>query len=93
MSRIVHLENGSAIHADIIETFDEAVQSDQNLEQGVGTTDFWNFVEADIFLKLASIYSTNYLLDCFNRLADEFELDQAYDRLQVLKKDYLGMEA
>jgi len=40
MSRIVHLENGTAIKADIVETFDRAVVAEDNVARGVGSTDF-----------------------------------------------------
>lgn len=72
MYRNTQLKNGSTIHTDIIDTFDKAIVSDQNVAQGVGTTDFWNYVEADMFLALASVYSTEYLMECFNTLADSF---------------------
>ena len=72
MSRIVHLENGSAIHADIVEAFDEAVIADDNLARGEGTTTFWNFVEADMHLTLSNIYASSYIQDSFDTLADKW---------------------
>ena len=93
MSRIVHLQNGSAIKADVIEAFDRAVEQPENIEKGTGSTDFWNNVEADMFFDLKVWYSSDYIIECFEALADEFELDTAWDRLQVLKTDYLGLEA
>jgi len=93
MSRIVHLDNGSAIHADIIECFDLAVKNEFNTRPGVGSTDFWNFVESDMYMGLRMFYNSEYIDACFEKLADEFDLNIAYDRLQVLKTDYLGMEA
>ena len=93
MSRIVHLDTGSAIHADVIECFDNAVQNEFNTRPGVGSTDFWNFVESDMYMGLRMFYSSDYIDACFEALADDFELNQAYDRLQVLKTDFLGMEA
>jgi hypothetical protein len=93
MSRIVHLDNGSAIKSDVIECFDLAVKDEFNTRNGVGTTDFWNFVESDMYMGLRMFYNSEYIDACFEKLADEFDLDVAYDRLQVLKTDYLGMEA
>jgi|TARA_B100000902_G_scaffold399347_1_gene469744 hypothetical protein len=72
MSRIVHLENGSAIHADIVEAFDEAVMADDNLAKGEGTTDFWNFVESDMYLTLSNIYASSYIQEAFETLADQW---------------------
>lgn len=87
------LPNGSMIKNDVIECFNRAVNQPENIEQGVGTTDFWNNVEADMFFDLKVWYSSDYIIECFDVLADEFELNASYDRLQVLKTDYLGMEA
>jgi len=79
MSRIVHLENGSAIHADIVEAFDNAVMADDNLARGEGTTDFWNFVEADMFLTLSNIYANSYIQESFDTLADQWtEVDKEF---------------
>ena len=93
MSRIVHLDNGSAIHTDIVECFDKATQDEFNRRPGVGSTDFWNFVESDMYMGLSDFYKSTYIDEAFEKLADEFDLDIAYDRLQVLKTDFLGMEA
>ena len=72
MSRIVHLENGTAIKADIIETFDRAVEADDNVARGVATTDFWNFVEADMYMEHSGVYHSEYIQECFDHLADEW---------------------
>lgn len=93
MSRIVHLENGSAIHADIIECFDSAVANEFNTRPGVGTTDFWNFVESDMYMGLRMFYNSEYIDACFETLADEFEGNLNLERIEILKKDFLGMEA
>ena len=70
MSRIVHLDNGSAIHADIIETFDRAVEAEENVAKGVATVNFWNFVESDMYMEHSGIYSSEYIQECFDKLAD-----------------------
>lgn len=93
MSRIVHLDNGSAIHADIVECFDKATQNDFNRRPGVGSTDFWNFVESDMYMGLSNFYQSTYIDEAFEKLADEFELSQAWDKLNVLRTDYLGLDA
>lgn len=82
MSRIVHLENGSAIHADIVTSFDKAVRAKDNVAKGEGSTDFWNFVEADMYMDLGSFYKTEYLDECFNTLADQWTaIDKEYEAL------------
>ena len=73
MSRIVHLKDGSAIKADIIECFDLAVNCEFNTRPGVGSTDFWNFVESDMYMDLAGIYASSYIDECFEALADALE--------------------
>lgn len=73
MSRIVHLKDGSAIKADVIECFDLAVNCEFNTRPGIGSTDFWNFVESDMYMGLRIWYNSQYIDECFERLADEFE--------------------
>jgi hypothetical protein len=73
MSRIVHLDDGTAIKSDVIECFDAAVQDEYNVCKGVGTTGFWNFVESDMYLSLVGIYSSEYIDVCFDKLATIFE--------------------
>lgn len=90
MSRIIHLDNGSTIKADVVQSFDLSVANpDNNFADGSIN---WNFVEADMHLD-CGYYAASYIAECFDKLADEYDLDIAYDRLQVLKTDYLGMEA
>ncbi len=72
MSRIVHLQNGSAIHADIVTAFDDAVMADDNLARGKGTTTFWNFVEADMYLTLSNIYANSYIQESFDTLSEQY---------------------
>lgn len=73
MSRIVHLDDGTAIKADVIECFDAAIQDEHNVRKGVGSTGFWNFVESDMYLSLIGIYSSEYIDVCFDKLATIFE--------------------
>jgi hypothetical protein len=70
MSRIVHLENGSAIKADVIEAFDKAVSNSENINSSGGLN--WNFVDADLCLDLGDFYSMDYLYECFEVLVDEY---------------------
>ena len=90
MSRITHLNDGSMIKADVVESFDRAVENPTNLYTD-GTVN-WDFVDADMNLD-CGYYSASYIAECLDKLADDFDLNIAWDRLQVLKTDYLGMEA
>jgi hypothetical protein len=90
MSTITHLPNGTMIKADVIESFNKAVENPTNQYQGGGIN--WDYVDADLNLDLSAFYSAEYLYECFEVLVDKY-FDTAYDRLQVLKTDYLGMEA
>lgn len=87
------LPNGSAIKNDVIEAFNRAVENDFNTRPGVGTTDFWNFVESDMYSELRFFYNSEYIDECFEALADEFEGNLNLERIEILKKDFLGMEA
>ena len=69
--------------------FNKAVTLNENINED-GTIN-WNFVDADLCMdgwmdRLPEQYYT-----MFNDLADEFELNVASDRLEVLKTDYLGV--
>ena len=70
MSRIVHLENGSMIKADVTESFDKAIRDDFNLRPGFGSIDFWNFVESDMYMDLSDFYASSYIDECFEFLAN-----------------------
>lgn len=83
------LPNGSMIKNDVIECFNSAIPANT---QANGNVD-WEGVENDMFCNLGPSYNPLYIEECVEVLADEFELNASYDRLQVLKADYLGMEA
>jgi len=85
------LENGAMIKQDVINSFEKAVTNPENINED--NTINWNFVDADMFMDLSMFYTDTYIQNCFEKLADEFELDQAAMRLEVLKTDFLGMEA
>jgi hypothetical protein len=67
------LPNGSMIKNDVIEAFNAAVENEFNLRPGFGSTDFWNFVESDMYMKLRVFYNSEYIDDCFEVLADRLE--------------------
>ena len=87
------LSNGSMIKQDVIDCFNAAVQDEFNTRPGVGTTDFWNFVESDMYQGLRMFYDSEYIDECFEALADDFEGNLNLERIEILKKDFLGMEA
>jgi len=66
----MHLENGAAIKQDVIESFDRAINDEFNLRPGFGSTDFWNFVESDMYMDLAGIYASSYIDECLTVLLD-----------------------
>ena len=67
------LSNGSAIKQDVIDSFNRAVENEFNLRPGFGTTDFWNFVESDMYMELRVFYNSEYIDECFEALADNLE--------------------
>lgn len=67
------LPNGSMIKQDVIECFELAVKDEFNTRPGVGTTDFWSFVESDMYMGLRMFYNSEYIDACFEALADRFE--------------------
>ena len=67
------LPNGSAIKQDVIDCFNRAVNQSENIEQGIGSTGFWNFVNSDMHLDLKVWYNAQYIDECFDVLADNYE--------------------
>ena len=62
------LSNGIMMKNDVIESFMRAVNDPDNIHQGGGIN--WNFVDADLFLDLGHIYTTEYLNECIETLVD-----------------------
>lgn len=90
------LDNGAAMKLDVIESFNKAVEAEENVACMPGSTDFWNYVSADMHMDLSAVYASSYIDECFYALAkvwEDKELDEALFRLEVLKTDYLGMES
>ena len=63
-------KNGSMIRNDIIEAFDRAVNDPENINTSGGIN--WDFVEADLNIKLGGLYSSDYLYECFDILVDNY---------------------
>ena len=83
------LENGAMIKQDVINSFEKAVANPENIR--ADNTIEWNFVDADMTIELSPFYADTYIYECFEALADAYEADQAMMRLEILKKDFLGM--
>ena len=66
------LPNGAMIKSDVIDTFNKAIENEFNLRPGFNTTDFWNFVESDMYMGLRGFYTSEYIDACMEVLADEF---------------------
>lgn len=64
------LPNGSAIKNDVIESFNRAVENNENIQSGEIN---WNFVESDMFMDLRMFYASEYIIECFDVLADALE--------------------
>ena len=65
------LKNGSAIKNDIIESFNRAVEKQENLNADGSIN--WNFVDADMYMELSIFYPGEYICECFDALADRLE--------------------
>ena len=64
------LPKGSMIKNDVIESFNTAVVKHENVRAD-GSIE-WNFVDADMHMDLSGIYSSEYIGECMEVLADEF---------------------
>ena len=65
------LPNGAMIKQDVINSFNRAIERPENMEKGFCSTNFWNFVEADMYLDLKTWYNETYIGECFDKLAKE----------------------
>ena len=71
-----------------IKAFEKAATNPENIDENNEV--IWNYVDADLNLDgIADEIGENFY-SWFNDMADQFELNQAADRLEVLKTDYLG---
>ena len=76
------------LDAKFINAFEKAATSLENIDENNEV--IWNYVDADLTMDgFAEKLGENYM-SWFNDMADQFELNQAADRLEVLKTDYLG---
>ena len=76
------------LDAKFINAFEKAATSLENID--ANNEVIWNYVDADLTMDgFAEKLGENYM-SWFNDMADQFKLNQAADRLEVLKTDYLG---
>ena len=66
----MHLQNGSAIKQDIIDSFYKATTNPDNINSSGGLD--WDFVDADLCIDLSDFYSQTYLYECFEVLVDNY---------------------
>ena len=52
----------------------------------------WNFVDADLCLSGWDTLIGDEFYSIFDKMAEDFNLDEAAQRLEVLKTEYLGYE-
>jgi hypothetical protein len=59
------------IKQDVIDCFNRSVEHVENLNEDGSIN--WNYVEADMFFGLKFWYSSEYICECFDALADDWE--------------------
>ena len=90
------LSNGSMIKQDVIQSFNVAVENPDNVNDNGSIN--WDFVSSDMVYDLGSFYNYDYINDCMDALADDYEGEDlltqypnAVEQLNILKSDFLGM--
>ena len=75
-------------NAKFTKAFNEAATNPENIDENNEVN--WNYVDADLHMDGIADAVGETFYSWFNDMADEFELNQAADRLEVLKTDFLG---
>jgi len=76
------------LDAKFIKAFEKAATNPENIDENNEV--IWNYVDADLNIDgIADEIGENFY-SWFNDMANQFELNQAANRLEVLKTDYLG---
>mgnify|MGYP000013902735 CR=1 FL=1 len=65
------LPDGSMIKNDVIESFNAAVANDENVRADGSIN--WDFVDSDMCMDLSGLYSFDYINECLEVLADDYE--------------------
>jgi len=65
------MNDGSVLKNDVIESFERAINSDENINADGSIN--WNFVDADMNMDLSGSYASSYIYEAFEFLADQVE--------------------
>jgi len=68
MSRITHLHNGAMIKADVVKSFQDALDIECN--KWTDGSIIWDYVAADMHMDLSGVYASSYIDECFDVLAE-----------------------
>ena len=77
MYTLTNLTTGVNYKTDVVKAFQDAIASEENLREGYGSTNFWNFVSADMHLELNTLYAASYIDEAFEYMADLEDEDRA----------------
>lgn len=70
MYTLTNLTTGVNYKSDVVKAFQDALAREENLEQGYGSTNFWNFVSADMHIELSTWYAASYIDEAFEYMVD-----------------------
>ena len=70
MYTLTNLNTGVNYKSDVVKAFQDAIVSEENLREGYGSTNFWNFVSADMHMDLKKRYDTKYIDESFDFLTE-----------------------
>jgi hypothetical protein len=82
---MTNLNTNQFIAEDVVFSFQKAVANKDNLDQGFGSTTFWNFVSADMHMDLSKRYDTTYIDESFDFLVEceiEDRMVEMYDGIE-----------
>jgi hypothetical protein len=68
--QMTNLNTMQFITEDVVFSFQKAIANKNNLEQKFGSTNFWNFVSADMHMDLKKRYDTKYIDESFDFLTE-----------------------
>ena len=70
-------EGASRVQTSTKPTAQKAIVSEENLEQGYGSTGFWNYVSADMHMDLSTWYAATLIDEAFDYMVDLHDEDRA----------------
>ena len=74
---MTHTITNVTYKSDIVASFEKAIVSEENLEQGYGSTGFWNYVSADMHMDLSTWYAATLIDEAFDYMVDLHDEDRA----------------